>query len=174
MTINVRDLKDQQIGGLTVLRISERRDHSSVMWWCLCQKCGEVSEHSSRKLVHQPHKVKSCGCGNGHPKGPGGRPAGAKDRKKRTRPSTGRKVRLKPKKEEKPACYGCQRKMQGVPIEREIDGQIRHICRDCNKKLDNVVVVKNQEGTYKKSQLSDWERGKQEAMLCGAGRLNFI
>jgi len=72
-------------------------------------------------------------------------------------------------------CYGCNSKItSNNPIEREIDGTVRKLCRSCAQKLEGADITRDTAGTYKKKKISDWERGRREAILCGGGRWNDI
>jgi hypothetical protein len=72
-------------------------------------------------------------------------------------------------------CYGCNAKItSNNPVEREIDGEVKKLCRGCAQKLDGVVITKDLTGKYRKQKLSNWEKGRREAILCGAGRWNFV
>lgn len=56
------DLTGQKYGKLTVLRSTEERRGTSVVWKCRCE-CGKIHYASSHNLRNG--LVKSCGCGKG-------------------------------------------------------------------------------------------------------------
>lgn len=55
----IRDLSGQSFGRLTAVRPTDKREASSVVWFCKCN-CGGTKEVSSHNLLS--HRVKSCGC----------------------------------------------------------------------------------------------------------------
>lgn len=55
----MKNLKGQTFGRLTVIEVTNKRKHGSVVWTCLCQ-CGNTVEVTSNCLIRG--KTKSCGC----------------------------------------------------------------------------------------------------------------
>jgi hypothetical protein len=105
-----------------------------------------------------------------------GRQVGAKGKRQSIRDLKADMIRAP--KQPQPAyvhyCYGCSQKMMTTPIEREIDGKTRNLCRSCAQKLEGNVIVRDLTGKYRKKKLTNWEIGRREAMLVGAGRFNDI
>jgi hypothetical protein len=72
-------------------------------------------------------------------------------------------------------CYGCNAKItSNKPVEKEIDGEVRKLCRGCGLELEGSDIVRDAAGTYKKKKISEWERGKREAILFCAGLQNYF
>lgn len=56
-----RELSGKQFGSLKVLKATNQRDYKgSIIWHCLCEKCGKEKDISEDALVHGGYK--SCGC----------------------------------------------------------------------------------------------------------------
>jgi len=59
MHFNTENLKGQKFGRLLVLKPTEKRSGTSVVWLCRCD-CGNIREATAQTLKRK--KIKSCGC----------------------------------------------------------------------------------------------------------------
>ena len=143
----IKDLTGRRIADvLTVLRLSEDQvTGKAAKWVCMCDLCGKESDHSSAKLLHKAHQIRSCGCNRN-----GRRKSINPDSVDQLRKTIKKPGAVPPKMNVKAMKSDLQQSMS-VPTDRDTSPQIYR----------------------KQRELTPWEIGEREARACGAGRFNF-